>query len=108
MKLHLSVLVGAVALSIVTYAACKANDRDNLNRIASAKREFKSKTVCPATGEYSQKCPGYWIDFIIPKKCGGSLELKNMQYLSVEEHKKKTRYEIRGDATHKPCMGNLK
>lgn len=108
MKHPLLMLVVGISLTAMSYEATKASDRHYLNKTSSIKREFKNKTICPSTGDYSQKCPGYWIDFIIPKKCGGPLELSNMQYLLIADHKKKTKYEIRGDASHKPCMGYTK
>lgn len=108
MKHPLLMLIAGIAITAVSYEATKASSRAYLNKSASIKTEFKRKAVCPSTGEYSQKCPGYWIDFIIPKKCDGPLAISNMQWLSIEDHKRKTKYEIRGDANHKPCMGYVK
>lgn len=108
MKKPMIMLLAGIALTVGAYEATKASAHAYANKSASIKREFKAKTICPATGIYSQKCAGYWIDFIIPKKCGGPLELSNMQWLSIDDHKKKTKYEIRGDATHEPCMGGNK
>ena len=64
-------------------------------RSYAAKAEFKRMNPCPANGERRGKCPGFDIDHAIPLKCGGSDHPKNMQWLSVDDHKAKTRNEAK-------------
>lgn len=49
----------------------------------------------PATGKPRGRCPGWEVDHAIPLKCGGADHRSNMQWLTVEAHKDKTRREAR-------------
>ena len=62
-------------------------------RSASAKSEFKQSNPCPSTGRHGGACPGYEIDHRRPLATGGADHHSNMQWLSKEQHKVKTRYE---------------
>lgn len=64
-------------------------------RSKAAVAEFKRQNPCPATGLRKGKCPGYQVDHIIPLKCAGPDRPENMQWLSVQEHKAKTRREAK-------------
>lgn len=46
---------------------------------------------CPATGKHSGPCPGYQVDHIKPLCAGGRDHPDNMQWISVETHKAKTK-----------------
>jgi 5-methylcytosine-specific restriction endonuclease McrA len=98
----------AVASPVVSYGVYQANDKSYLKRSATVKRHFKQQTICPTTGTYTQKCVGYVVDHIIPLKCHGKDAIENLQYQTVQEAKVKDKYEIRGDKTHKPCMGYVR
>jgi len=50
---------------------------------------------CPATGEVRKPCPGYQVDHREALICGGRDEQANLQWLSIEEHKAKTRVEVK-------------
>lgn len=64
-------------------------------RSHAARAEFKRANPCPETGKPRGKCPGWQIDHIIPLKCGGPDEPANMQWLTIDDHKDKTRREAR-------------
>lgn len=66
---------------------------DAAERSASAKSKFKRENPCPSTGRSSGSCPGYQIDHRQPLAAGGSDHKSNMQWLSVDDHKAKTKYE---------------
>lgn len=66
-----------------------------LPRSAAAKAEFKRANPCPATGQRRGACPGWQIDHATPLKCGGADHPSNMQWLTVEAHKAKTRAEAK-------------
>lgn len=64
-------------------------------RSAAAILAFKRHNPCPATGQRSGSCPGWQIDHRIPLCLGGFDQPVNMQWLSVAEHKLKTKDDIR-------------
>ncbi|MBC3906234.1 HNH endonuclease [Undibacterium sp. NL8W] len=82
------VLVAAVVLTPHVAEA-------KIPRSKAAVSEFKRQNPCPITGLRKGKCPGYQVDHIIPLKCSGPDTSANMQWLSVEDHKLKTRKEAK-------------
>lgn len=62
-------------------------------RSYAAKAEFKREAPCPGNGNRRGPCPGYEIDHATPLKCGGADHKSNMQWLTVADHKEKTRRE---------------
>ena len=48
-----------------------------------AKRDFRAANPCPATGKTTGSCPGYHIDHINPRACGGADAVYNMQWLTA-------------------------
>lgn len=65
------------------------------SRSGAAKAEFKRLNPCPANGHRSGPCQGYEIDHVTPLKCGGADHRTNMQWLTVQDHKAKTKREAR-------------
>jgi len=68
-------------------------------------RNFKRISPCPVNGRRSGLCPGYVVDHVLPLKCDGPDSVKNMQWQTKRDSLLKDRWEIHGDATHKPCSG---
>lgn len=66
-----------------------------LARDAAPVREFRKVNPCPATGQVRGACPGYEVDHIKPLCAGGADHPVNLQWLSVAEHKTKTRDDVR-------------
>lgn len=64
-------------------------------RSAAEVLAFKRQTPCPATGKPELRCPGYQVDHANPLCAGGSDTRDNMQWLTVEEHRMKTRSDLR-------------
>lgn len=64
-------------------------------RSSAAKSEFKREYPCPSTGKSSGGCSGYQIDHRQPLAAGGSDHKSNMQWLTVDQHKAKTKWERR-------------
>lgn len=60
-------------------------------RSPSAKAEFIRQSPCPATGKTYGACPGWQVDHVRALCDGGEDHPRNMQWLTVEEHKIKTR-----------------
>ena len=70
-------------------------------RSKSARAEFQRANPCPANGATRGPCPGHQVDHKDALICGGRDELDNLQWLTIEEHKAKTRVEV------KLCRPNL-
>lgn len=57
--------------------------------------EFKRLNPCPANGQPRGPCPGYQVDHREALVCGGTDTLDNLQWLTIEEHRAKTRVEVK-------------
>ena len=64
-------------------------------RSPSEVRKFRAEHPCPSTGKIRGACPGWQVDHKIPLKCHGDDNPRNMQWLTIAQHKKKTRREAR-------------
>lgn len=64
-------------------------------RSAAEVAAFKRANPCPATGLRRGSCPGYEVDHIEPLCAGGPDTRENMQWLTVAEHRVKTRFDVR-------------
>ena len=62
-------------------------------RSYAAKQDFRSYHPCPSTGKIRGPCPGYVIDHITPLKRGGPDTAGNMQWQTIEDAKRKDRWE---------------
>ena len=65
-------------------------------RSSATRAEFQRHNPCPATGKTRGACPGWQVDHIQALKCGGRDAPDNMQWLTVEAHREKTRRDMRG------------
>ena len=62
-------------------------------------RAFKASNVCPATGTYSQRCRGFEVDHQTALCLDPTGDvLGTLQYLSVAEHRAKTRLDVKACA----------
>jgi hypothetical protein len=59
--------------------------------------EFQRLEPCPSTGLTRGACPGYQVDHAVPLCLGGPRvdTISNLQWLSVEAHKRKTVEDVR-------------
>lgn len=64
-------------------------------RSAKAVRIFKYHNPCPATDKRQGACPGWEVDHIKPLCLGGEDKPSNMQWLTVAQHRAKTRQDVR-------------
>jgi len=64
-------------------------------RSSAVRSEFVNLNPCPATGKTRGKCPGWEVDHIKPLKCNGPDTPANMQWLTVEQHRAKTKAEAK-------------
>lgn len=59
------------------------------------KAEFRAQFPCPSTGNRYGACPGWQIDHRTPLCIGGKDEVANLAWITVEDHKRKTRSDVR-------------
>ncbi|MDR2905636.1 MAG: HNH endonuclease [Helicobacteraceae bacterium] len=64
-------------------------------RDRKARADFMLSHPCPSTGKTKGACPGYQVDHVIPLKCGGADHRSNMQWLTISDHKAKTKREAK-------------
>lgn len=79
-----------LTLSLLGSAAALADPRSAAQRAA-----FFRANPCPVTGAGQGSCPGYQVDHIAPLCAQGADHPANMQWLTVAEHKQKTRHDLR-------------
>lgn len=90
-----AVLTTLIRPSLAALALLLALDAAALPRDQNQRNAFKRANPCPATGQVYGRCPGYEVDHVEPLKCGGADRPANMQWLTVDEHKAKTKREHR-------------
>lgn len=56
--------------------------------------QFQRLNPCPVTGKPYGRCPGYERDHIVPLCAQGADHPSNMQWLTIEQHRKKTVHDI--------------
>jgi len=83
----LAAIVATLATIVLPYEAL-ARDR-------SVPQRFQQVHPCPSTGARKGACPGWERDHILPLCRGGADHPANMQWLSTEQHKAKTRGDIK-------------
>lgn len=81
--------------SLLSIACLLTSPSDAWARSKAARSEFQRQNPCPVTGKPRGPCSGYEVDHITPLKCKGADAPHNMQWLTVEQHKIKTRREAK-------------
>jgi hypothetical protein len=90
------VVARLIALALAA-SLCAPAQADPL-RSRALRAEFQRLNPCPATGERRGACPGYEVDHREALICGGTDELQNLQnlqWLTVAEHREKTKVEVK-------------
>jgi hypothetical protein len=65
------------------------------DRSRMIRAEFIRLNPCPSTGLTRGACPGWQVDHREALVCGGRDELQNLQWLTIEAHRHKTRVEVK-------------
>lgn len=84
-----------LAASIVAFGLVAAPAEAKPHRSAAEVLAFKRHNPCPSTGRQRGACPGFEVDHITPLCAGGPDTQANMQWLSVDDHRFKTRVDVR-------------
>jgi hypothetical protein len=85
--MRLPLLAALLAAALITAPEAKTQ------RSYAVKAEFKRLNPCPANGNRRGPCEGFQVDHVIPLCAGGLDDVSNLQWLTVEEHKAKTKRE---------------
>lgn len=64
-------------------------------RSSAERAAFVRHNPCPATGLRRGSCPGWEVDHVVALCAGGTDSRANMQWLTVQEHREKTRHDRR-------------
>jgi 5-methylcytosine-specific restriction endonuclease McrA len=86
--------VKAATLFVALLLAC-AGATAKTERSHKVRHAFVKEQACPSTGKHRLPCPGWQIDHIQPLKCNGPDAIPNLQWLTVEDHKAKTKREAK-------------
>lgn len=89
-------MMGRTALAIAFLLT--ATLADAAPRSPAVRAEFQRLNPCPANGNRRGPCPGWQVDHIQPLCGSGKDEVANLQWLTVREHKRKTRKDVAGCA----------
>lgn len=60
-------------------------------RSRAARAAFQRENPCPATGAPRGPCRGWEVDHVVALCAGGADTPANMQWLTIEQHRVKTR-----------------
>lgn len=82
----LPLLASLLAMLLFGAAEPHAAERD-----AAAKAAFRRDNPCPANDHSRGPCPGWQVDHIQPLCAGGQDHPDNMQWLTIDQHRIKTR-----------------
>jgi hypothetical protein len=90
----LTALLAILLLHPPSYCeSCQRDARGHIKRNSTVRRQFQREHPCPANGATKGPCPGYIADHIKALKHGGTDTVKNLQWETVEEAKRKDRIE---------------
>ena len=84
-------ILNRTVLVIAFIIAATAIAGEPIHRDYRQRSLFRYLHPCPSTGSTKGACPGYQIDHIKALELGGPDSDENMQWLTIEEHRKKTK-----------------
>ena len=82
-------IIAALLLALSLGVAAKPH------RSAAERLAFVRENPCPSTGLRRGTCPGFQVDHAVPLCAGGSDTRANMQWLTIQQHREKTRRDLR-------------
>lgn len=89
-------MLRALLLIIAAMLSAPADAQDYMaKRDRNLIWKYRKLHPCPSTGKVYGACPGWQLDHRIALRCGGPDSIDNMQWLTVAEHRIKTKREAR-------------
>lgn len=89
------------SLGLVLAAFAWAGQRSAAERLA-----FIKENPCPSTGNTGQHCPGFEVEHTIPLCAGGADKRSNMTWMRIEDHRYKTRLDLKECAKLRRSRGS--
>lgn len=93
--LYAAAIGAAVGAGLLAWSLA---DASNVKRNSAERYRFQRDHPCPAVtvpAKGSRACPGYVVDHIVPLCEGGEDHRRNMQWLTVEQHREKNAEELK-------------
>lgn len=84
-----------LAIVLMTACALSTGAIASQHRSKTVLRAFVKQHACPATGLHRLPCKGWHMDHIKPLCLGGADSVDNLQWITRETHKIKTRIDVR-------------
>lgn len=84
--------------AIAALLAWSLAEASNAKRSSTERYRFQRDNPCPAVTVPEPRrraCPGYVVDHIVPLCAGGEDHRRNMQWLTVEQHREKNAEELK-------------
>lgn len=89
------IAVRLIALAMGLFAVCASTlAQAQIKRSSTEVRAFRQANQCPATELNRGSCPGYEVDHVVALCLGGPDTVDNMQWLSIDVHRAKTRIDV--------------
>lgn len=88
-------MIAPLLLAGLTASLSVTTEHETFARSRAVRAEFQRLNPCPANGRQRGPCPGWEADHIEALVCGGRDDVANMQWLTVQEHRQKTRVEVK-------------
>ncbi len=85
---------GVLLIAFLAFIGPAADAGKQRNHAARA--EFVRGNPCPSTGKPRGACPGWVVDHVIALACGGEDHPSNMQWQTVDEARRKDKWERKG------------
>jgi len=83
------------ALLVAALLLCLPAMAERIPRSTAEAMAFKRENPCPSTGLRYGSCPNHQVDHVEPICAGGADHRSNMQWLTIQEHRWKTRTDVR-------------
>jgi 5-methylcytosine-specific restriction endonuclease McrA len=90
-----SITIATLAAAILVAVAVPSPTAARTYRSMTQRHAFIVEHPCPSTGHTRGACPGWEVDHVTPLKCGGTDKSGNMQWLTAQDHKAKTKREAK-------------
>lgn len=80
---------------LIASIACLTVQAMAAQRSKTIRAEFMRSNPCPSTGATRGACPGYQADHKTPLCIGGKDEPANLRWITVQDHKVKSKSDMR-------------